>query len=413
MPNLTKSYIDKIERPAKGYKLHWDDKLAGFGIRASTKKLTFVYQGRIRGPGMREVNLSIGSPPVWTVDLARAAARELALNMSKGIDPRIAKRASDAEQITLATVAAEYTSRPGKLKERSKQEINRHIKTTFEKWKDKPIAAITNDMCKRRYKQILTKGLRGDGPAPGQANQAFSILRALINFAMRQHKKADGSPLMTHNPVEVLKDDWVNLKPRDTRIPENKVGEVWNLLTQMREEAYTPAAWSSVDLVMFLILTGARIGEASSLMWKDVNLDEAWWHIPDPKNGNPVWLPLSTQAIALLSTRQRVEGSPYVFPTHRNAGHIGDARGTLQKVSEVAGTKINAHDLRRTFASYSVANCGADIMKIELLTNHVPTGVTAKHYLETSHLQYLQPEVQAFADWMTARASIVLANNGV
>ncbi len=43
--------------------------------------------------------------------------------------------------------------------------------------------------------------------------------------------------------------------------------------------------------------------------------------------------------------------------------------------------------------------------KIELLTNHVPRGVTAKHYLETSHLQYLKPEVQRISDWIEQQAA--------
>ena len=47
-----------------------------------------------------------------------------------------------------------------------------------------------------------------------------------------------------------------------------------------------------------------------------------------------------------------------------------------------------------------MAHCGIDLNKVELLTNHVPKGVTAIHYLETTHLQYLRPEVQQVADWI-------------
>jgi integrase len=160
---------------------------------------------------------------------------------------------------------------------------------------------------------------------------------------------------------------------------------------------------------MFLMLTGARIGEASALTWNRVNLEEGWWYLPDTKNKNPVWLPLSKQAIELLKTRQRVEGSQYVFTSWGKSGHLKDPRDMMKKVSEVAGTHLSPHDLRRTFVTLGVAVCGIDLYKMELLTNHVPKGVTAKHYLKTSRLQYLLPEVQRIADWIDTQGKLVAA----
>lgn len=405
---LTKTNIDtKAVPPEKGYKIYWDDSLAGYGLRVTAAgKKTFVAQSRVRG---KAVCFTIGPYGEFTEAEARDKARKLLQNMREGIDPRDAKKQDEAVKVTLRQVADEYTSRPGKLKESSKSEIKRHVTTTFEAWEHKPIASITEDMCRKRYKEMLTKGLRGKAPAPGQANQGFSVLRALINFAGRRYKKADGTALITNNPVSALKDDWAKLESRDTRIPDKKVGTVWHMLTTSRENAYNRDTLASIDLVMFLILTGARIGEASALTWDRVNLDEGWWHIPDPKNSNPVWLPLSTQAVELLKTRQRVNGSPFVFTSWGKCGHLRDPRDTMKKLSEAAGLHLSAHDLRRTFTTIGIAMCRLDILKVELLTNHKPKSVTAKHYLETKHLQYLLPEVQAIADWITEQGRIAEA----
>ncbi|EMF9968752.1 TPA: tyrosine-type recombinase/integrase [Pseudomonas aeruginosa] len=415
MAKLTKTFIDKVQAPVEGYQIHWDEEVKGYGLRVTAAgKRVFVAQGRVLG---KAVCFTIGPYGEWTEHEARGKARKVLQGMREGIDPRDVKKADEAAKVTLRKVADAYMARPGKLKDSSKSEIERHVTTTFRAWEHKPIAGITEDDCRKRYREMLTKGLRGDrdSGSPGQANQAFSVLRALINYASRQYKKNDGTPLVLHNPVAALKDDWVELKPRTSRIPDNKVGAVWHMLTEARANAYNRDTWSSIDLVMFLLLTGARIGEASALTWDRVNIDDndpanCWWHIPDPKNRNPVWLPLSSQAVELLKTRQRIEDNPHVFPSWGDTGHIKDPRDTMKKVSEVAGTKITPHDLRRTMTTIGIAICGIDFYKVELLTNHIPNGnVTARHYLETSRLQYLQPEAQHIADWIEKQSEIAKA----
>ena len=278
--------------------------------------------------------------------------------------------------------------------------------TTFEAWLKKPVSSISREAVTKRFNEIKNHGLRGDGPAPAQANQGFSILRALINYAIREYRKPDGSAILTDNPVEVLHKKWAPIKAKTSRIPEKKVGAVWSALQKWREEAYTRDTLASIDLITFLLLTGSRIGEASALTWDRVNLDEGWWHIPDPKNRNPVYLPLSSQAVELLKTRQRVKGIDFVFASWGKCGHIRDPRDTMKKVSEIAGLHLSPHDLRRTFTTIGIACCGIDLFKVELLTNHVPKSVTERHYLETSHLEYLMPQVQQIADWIVEQGRI-------
>lgn len=402
MPKLTKSYIDKITTPADKEAFHWDSEVKGFGLRvAPSGKITYIVQGRVNGSSPR---ISIGPHGVFTVDQAREVAREHLRSMRMGIDPRIVAKKEAAQRITLRDVADGY-KRDRPLKESSKAEIERHVSTTFEAWLKKPFKDINREAVTKRFNEIKTKGTTGNGPAPAQANQAFAVLRALFNYAIREYREPDGSPVLTDNPVDVLYKKWTPLKPRTSRVPDGKVGAVWSFLTKARENAYNRDKLSSIDLVMLLMLTGLRIGECCALEWNRVSLEEGWLHIPDPKNSNPVWLPLSTQAVELLKTRQRVKGSPFVFSSWGKTGHIKDPRDTMKKVSEVAGTKITPHDLRRTFTTIGIANCGIDLHKVELLTNHVPKGVTARHYLETSHLQYLKPETQRVSDWIEQQAA--------
>lgn len=409
---LTKTYIDRIKPGAKDT-FHWDADTKGFGLRVTpTGKMTFIVQGRVDGSN-KEARITIGAFGVFTAEQARDAAREHLRNMRMGLDPRDLKKQTAALQVTLGDVCDAYVGRPGKLKPSSKSAIERHVMTTFAAWKDKPIASITEDMCKARYREMLTKGLRGKKGAPGQANQAFAVLGALINYAGRQHKRADGSPLIAHNPVASLKDDKVKLKPRTTRVLDAKVGAVWLALEQWRAVAHNRDTASSIDLVRFLFLTGLRISEASSLKWEQVHLEDGYFHLPNPKNSNPVSMPLSAQAVALLESRPRVEGNPYVFPSWGRAGHIKDPRDLMRKLSGVAGNPITPHDVRRTYTNVALRQCRIEKFRTDLLTNHITRDVTAEHYFDTTNLQWLQPEAQLIGDWLDQQAAVAAAKNVV
>ncbi|HGE7345149.1 TPA: integrase arm-type DNA-binding domain-containing protein [Pseudomonas aeruginosa] len=262
MPKLTKNYIDKITAPADKEAFHWDDSLKGFGLRVTpTGKITYIVQGRVNGSSPR---ISIGPHGVFTVDQARDVAREHLRSMRMGIDPRAIAKKDAAQRVTLRDVADAY-KRDRPLKDSSKAEIERHVTTTFEAWLKKPLRDINREMVTKRFNDIKNNGTRGDGPAPAQANQSMAVLRALFNYAIREYREPDGSPVLTDNPVDVLYKKWVPLKPRTSRVPDTKVGAVWSFLTHARDQAYNRDTLASIDLVMLLMLTGLRIGECSEL----------------------------------------------------------------------------------------------------------------------------------------------------
>lgn len=407
MAKITKAFVERVKAPAKEYDNHWDDSVKGYGLRVTSgaKKVFFV-QGRVKG---KPVQFTLGPFGALTEEVARKRAQKVLQQMREGIDPRDAQKEDAAAKVTLREVADAYLyDRPGMLRETTIVEKNRHIDSVFAAWKDKPIASITEADVRKRYNEMATKGLRGT-PAPGQAQIAMTTLSVLINFAMRRYKRADGTPLIGHNPVAAMKADWPGFKPRTRDIEEKHVGAAWNLLNELRAHPKNQDALAGIDLVRFLMLTGCRRSEAASLEWRNVNLDEAWFHLPNPKNGNPVWLPLSSQAVALLNARKPKdddkEASAYCFPSRAKGGFVTDTRAPLERIAKLIDQPISAHDLRRTFVSTGVATLDIALHKMELLTNHVPQGVTAKHYLRTQRLQYLLPEAQLISDWIEQQAA--------
>lgn len=410
MPKITKSYIDRVSPPIKEYKIHWDDRVPGYGLRVSPKGVrSFIAQGRVRG---KAVIVTIGRYGLYTEEQARKKAQSILQQMREGIDPRLAREAEAAEKITLRAVMEAYVNRPGKLKPSSAAEVRRHVEQVFSSWADKPIVAISEDMVRKRHKEMATKGLRGRGPAPGQANGSMTTLRALINFASRQHRRADGAPLFLYNPVEVMRDHWAKLGTRTMRYVErDKIGAVWNALNDARCNPKNTDALAGIDLARFLLLTGARRNEGAALTWDRVHIEDdpakCWWHLPDPKNGREVFLPLSTQAIDLLNLRRKMTNVAFVFPSRSKAGHVLDPRAPMELVSVIAGKRLSCHDLRRTFTNISLRECLIEKFRTDLLTCHVPAqaDVTARNYLDLTKLNWLQPEAQRIADWIEERAA--------
>lgn len=418
---LTKTNIDRVAKPgSKGDTLYWDAEPKGFGLRVTPNgKATFIVQGVVVGG--KEARVTIGPYGVFTVDQAREEAREHLRSMRKGIDPRKQRQEQEALTTTLGATLDAYLDRPGKLKESTKAEMRRHVEKVFTTWKDKPIVAITEDDVRKRHRQLMERGLTGRA-APASANAAMVTLRILLNYAARQYRRADGSPLIARNPVEVLKDHWAKLGTRTDRyIDKRKIGEVWNKLHEMRGEVVGYEALASVDLTIFALLTGARRDEMATLTWDRVNLDDddpanCWWHLDDRKRGDPIWLPLSSQAVALLKSRPRLEledgkFSPFVFPSWGKHGRIMDARSPMQAVSKIAGKHLTLHDARRSFTNYAMRECLIEKFRTDLLTGHKPAqeDVTARAYLDLARLDWLQPDVQKVGDWIEQQGRIAAA----
>lgn len=426
---LTKTNIDRVRKPGAGTVIYVDTETKGFGLRITASgAASFIVQGMIAGQ-KKEARITIGSYGAWTVDDARRRAEQYKHQFEDSIDPRDVRKHDEAMRVSLMDVCTAYTSRPGKLKASTAAEYKRHVEKVFATWKDKPVASITRDMVQERHRELVENGLEGKKGAPASANAAFVTLRILINFAMDEYRCPHGEPLIAHNPVAALKRHWAPMGDRNERyIEKRKVGEVWNKLMDERAKPRSRDALAGIDLTIFLLLTGARRDEAAALTWDRVNIDDhnpndCRWHLTERKRGTPIWLPLSSQAVALLKARLPkpkvndgdTEPSPFVFPSWGRSGRIMDARGAMETVSEVAGKHLSLHDLRRTFSNIAMRECRVEKFRTDLLTGHKPSkdDVTASNYLDLTNLYWLQTEVQQIGDWIEQQAAVAAGDNVV
>lgn len=400
---LTKKIVENAALPERGQRFLRDSELKGFGVRLTPGSRVYIVQGRVNGVDRR---VTIGKHGVLTLQDARDKARKILAGMIDGIDPVVEKKTAQAYSKTLRDIMDEYIKDRKDLKASYVADIHKHLAGAFAPWADRPAVEITRDKVAERFRELTER-------SAAQANQAFRVLRAILNYA-RAAYRPDGKPMIVENPVSILSNMkiWNRVKARSGRIPTEKIGAAWNVLQALREDpGQTTIGKTLADAVAFLLLTGARWNEMAGLTWDRVNLEEGWWHIPDPKNRNPVTFPLSQVAVEVLAAREKA--GQYIFPARSGDGHIHDARGVFDKISSAAGVRVTAHDMRRTFRAIA-GECGLELWKAKLLMNHrLNQDVTIGHYTETEDLRYLAPEINLIANWIIQKALVAGSDNVV
>ena len=105
MTRLINSVINKLEQPAAGAKLVFDDDLRGFGIRLTPGAKTYIVQGRVNGKVKR---CTIGPHGVFTATQAQKEAKRLLGLMAQGIDPDAQRAEAIARGVTLIELYERY-----------------------------------------------------------------------------------------------------------------------------------------------------------------------------------------------------------------------------------------------------------------------------------------------------------------
>lgn len=113
-------------------------------------------------------------------------------------------------------------------------------------------------------------------------------------------------------------------------------------------------------LIVFLLSTGARIGEALSLDWRDVDLSRCHVVFRDTKNGEDRGVPLHARAVAALANLpgrkgavfRRPDGKPYA----ERIGGGGMLKTAWAGMLRRSGIRdFTPHDCRHTWATWHYA----------------------------------------------------------
>lgn len=116
--------------------------------------------------------------------------------------------------------------------------------------------------------------------------------------------------------------------------------------------------WWMRPLVIFLLYTGARIGEALWLDWHDIDLDRKHVEFIDTKNGTSRGVPLHSRVIEALRVANNREGCVFLKENGEPYSHIKEDAGTRilagfgSAVTRAGLTDFTPHDCRHTWATW-------------------------------------------------------------
>ncbi|HFN3687834.1 TPA: tyrosine-type recombinase/integrase [Enterobacter hormaechei] len=144
----------------------------------------------------------------------------------------------------------------------------------------------------------------------------------------------------------------------------------------------------ALALLMFLALTGLRLGETRHLRLEDVDWSRKVITLRHTKNGKLRRVPVCDKAFVLLTEqRQHLGDEDWVFPGKGTDNPVAEPRRLQKRLCEAAGIPpFTIHEMRHTFATKLIES-GADIHTVKDLLGHSTIKVT-ELYLHASPARY-------------------------
>jgi len=189
-------------------------------------------------------------------------------------------------------------------------------------------------------------------------NRKLSVLRVLLKTAL-DHEWIEKMPRLPH------------LKERKHRIVCYSHEEEREIVGILRDLGYSRQA----DLIVFLVDTGLRLGEARKLAWRDIH--EGAVDVIDSKNGDDRRVPLTKRAYETLFGLNRCSEGPF-----HDLEYDRDIRRPWDTVRAQMGRRGDQqfviHGLRHTFCSRLVQK-GVAIQVVKELAGHRSLDTTLRY----------------------------------
>jgi integrase len=357
---LTKAFVERATCDAGKAKVdYFCSEQRGFMLEVRRSGGKTYYQ-RYTDERGRERQFKIGPADVLALDQARKKARIILAQALLGADPQ-ARRRELREIPTLAQLVRERYLPHVKGYKRSwrtdETVLRIHILPALGA---KAVDEITSDAI-----ADLLQQMRDRGYASGTTNRVLILIRYIFNLA-RKWK----IPGVRENPTFGL-----NTNPDVQRDRFLTPEETQRLIASINVDENRTAA----QIIMMLLLTGARRNEISHAKWEYVDWERRTLLVPVSKSGKPRAIALNGRAMALLRSIPRQGDNPYIFPSPVTGRPCPSLHFPWTRIKGRAILDdLRLHDLRHSFASFLV-NEGVSLYVVQGLLGHSQPRTTQRY----------------------------------
>lgn len=315
---LSPRFVETVTEPGK----HFDGHGLFLRVHPNGSK-QWVQRITIRG---KRCELGLGSPPAVSLATARKMALENRGKAMLGFDPLAEKREARAG-LTFEAAVGEYLA--SKLDEFRNEKHRKQWRSTLDAYAQPVLGPkLVSEITVQDVLKVLH-------PIWGEKTETATRLRGRIENVLSWatvagHRKGDNPARWKGNLSELLpKPDKVAKADNQPALALGDLPRWWAELAQRDGMA--------ARALEFLTLTAARSGEVRGATWDEIDLGTpdktdttdktpaATWTIPASrmKAGREHRVPLTPEAVALLKSLPRLDGSPYVFWAARG-GQLSD-----------------------------------------------------------------------------------------
>jgi integrase len=308
--NFTKIALMNLPEPELGKRVVYHDaKTTGLQLRVThTGIKTFSLFRRIKG-GLPE-RVTLGRFPEMSIEQARKLAARVNSEIEEGSNPAQVKRSLKGEP-TVSEFFKEYGERHGQKKKSWRDDQQRYRDYLEKQLGPKKISAVTREMVGR-----ILSDIEGTGKSGATINNIRALASGIFGKAIEWS-------YLTDNPVKGIKTR--KSTKRDRFLQSNELPRFFASLGAEPNETLR-------DYFILSLLTGARRANVLEMRWRQINLDDGIWRIPDTKNGTPQNVTLSPEAAEILTTRKKTAKGAFVFPGDGASGHLVEPKKGWQRI---------------------------------------------------------------------------------